>query len=93
MRNQARAFLLFYKRIAFSALFFAFLLSLLTGSLSFAALGVSYFFIMLVFHYVMFEHLYKQQYFFYYHLGLSRKKLWILSVAFSTIIAITFLIL
>jgi hypothetical protein len=93
MRNQAQAFLLFYKRIAFSALFFAFLLSLLTGSLSFAALGVSYFFIMLVFHYVMFEHLYKQQYFFYYHLGLSRKKLWILSVGLNAIIAISCLLI
>lgn len=92
MRNQLWAFLFFYQRLAFSALLFASLLYLISGKFSFTAIGIFYFFIVILFQYVMYEHINKQEYIFYYHLGLSRKKLWILSVTFSAVITLIFLI-
>ena len=92
MRNQLWAFLFFYQCLAFSALLFASLLCLISGKFSFTAIGIFYFFIVILFQYVMYEHINKQEYIFYYHLGLSRKKLWILSVTFSAVITLIFLI-
>lgn len=84
--------LIFYQKLLLPSLLFSLLLGILSsgisGGFSFATVGFSYLFAALFFHYIIYEVRFPNEYYFYYNMGLSKLGLWIISFAFSSIIAL-----
>ena len=90
--------LLFYKRLIIPSLLF----SIIFGSLSYLnpyqfslkhAIGLAYIFMSPFMHYLIYDVINKNEYYFYYNLGLSRLTLWIASLTISLLIGIILMIL
>lgn len=92
-----RAILFFYKKLAIPSL----ILSGLSGFIGLGivgdffrkTIGVSYIFLGLLFHYFIYEVKNRNEYYFYYNMGLSRLSLWIITFVLNLIIGLTFILL
>lgn len=88
MQIKIWAFAIFYRRIFIPAFLISTLYILVLGGS-----GFIFFFLTPIAHFVVYEHFYKQEYFFYYHIGLSKKSLWSASIVCNGCISILLLLL
>jgi len=92
-----KAILIFYQKLITPTLILSGLLGIIglgiTGEFSLKAIGISYIFLGLLFHYFIYEVRNSNEYYFYYNLGLSRLSLWIITFVLSLIIGLTLIIL
>jgi len=92
MVQQILGVLFFYKKILIPSfiisIFFGLYSVPLTGIFFFRSAAFSYVLVSIVFHYLIYEVRYIDEYYFYYNLGLSRLTLWISTVLLSSFISI-----
>jgi hypothetical protein len=95
--RMLRAILIFYQKLFVPALVLSGLLGLIgfgiSGVFSLRAIGVSYFFFGLLFHYFIYEVRNFNEYYFYYNLGLSRLSLWLVTLFLNLVIGLIFILL
>jgi hypothetical protein len=63
----------------------------IVGAFSLKTIGISYIFSGLLFHYLIYEVRNRNEYYFYYNLGLSRLILWVVTFVLSLLIGLTFI--
>ncbi len=84
--------LLFYKKLITPTLAVSILLGFIgagvTGDFSLKPIGVSYIFIGLLFHYIIYEIRNPNEYYFYFNIGLSKNLLWICTLIINLIIGL-----
>jgi len=85
---------LFYRKLILSAVIISAVIASLVPGESFflKRVGLAYMFITPLLHYFIYEVRNRNEYFFYYNLGLSRLVLWISTLAISIVIGLIFLI-
>lgn len=92
-----KAILIFYQKLIVPALVLSALLGFftfgITGEFPGKTVGISYFVFALVFHFFIYEVRNRNEYYFYYNIGLSHLSLWVISCAISFIIGFIFLAL
>jgi hypothetical protein len=92
-----KAILIFYQKLIVPTLALSvmagFIGSGLTGALSFKTIGISYVLFGLLFHYFIYEVRNRNEYYFYFNLGLSRLTLWIATFVLNLLTGLIFIVL
>ena len=92
-----KAILIFYQKLIIPTLLISGLLGVfgmgIIGNFSLKAVGFSYIFIGLFFHYFIYEVRNNNEYYFYYNIGLSKLSLWIATFVLNLLIGLIFIIL
>ncbi|TAJ11958.1 hypothetical protein DMA11_14750 [Marinilabiliaceae bacterium JC017] len=92
-----RSIFIFYKKLIIPSLMISLLLGLsgmaITHEFSLGFVGFSYIFFASLFHYFIYEIRNRNEYYFYFNMGLSRIVLWVLSSTISIIIGTIFMLL
>lgn len=91
----ARGLFFFYKKITLPALLLSILLSLFGMdfmNLS-SGVGISFMFLLPLFHFLSYEIRYANEYYFYHNLGLSRLILWIYTILIGFIVGLMLILI
>ena len=87
-----QAFLFFYRKLFLPSLLFslaiAFVGFVFTGIFSFTTVSIGYFLLTPLFQYFIYELRNPNEYFFYNNLGLSRLRLWVMSLSLSFLVCV-----
>lgn len=90
MPKKIITYLFFYSKILIPTLCLAVSMGFVFG-LSFKIIILSYVLFSLMFHYVIYERIYPNEYYFYYNLGLSKIFLWSITLGINSVLTIMFL--
>ncbi len=92
-----KAILIFYQKLIIPTLIVSVVMGMIgygmSKEFSLKAIGISYLFLGLLFHYFIYEVRNSNEYYFYYNLGLSRLSLWVISFVLSLAIGLIFILL
>lgn len=95
--KKVKIFLIFYKKLVVPSFLLSILIGLMglidSGSYSLTSVGISYILITPIFQYLSYELRNKNEYYFYFNLGLSRISLWTLTCIVSFLIGLVFILL
>lgn len=95
--RKVKIFWIFYKKLYVPSLLLSILLGLMglidSNSYSLPSVGVSYILITPIFQYLTYELRNKNEYYFYFNQGLSRRLLWTLTCVVSFVIGLLFIII
>lgn len=88
--RSAKGLLLFYRKIVVPSLVLSIVLPLFGMTLiNFTSgVGISFFFLLPLFHFLGYEIKYPHEYFFYHNLGLSKRCLWVSTIIISLIVSL-----
>jgi hypothetical protein len=90
--NYIQGFLFFYRKLLLPSLLFslaiAFVGFVFTGIFSFTTVSIGYFLLTPLFQYFIYELRNPNEYFFYNNLGLSRLRLWVMSLSLSFLVCV-----
>jgi hypothetical protein len=94
MIRSVKGLYLFYKRIIFPSLVLSLVLPIFGMSVIdfFSGVGLSFFFLLPLFHYMGYEIRYPDEYYFYHNLGFSRRILWLSTIVVAFLVGIVFML-